>query len=127
MRAIDYTPLLWIAAVPAIVAGQIYVLGRKMSRPELMMRPIAGGLNSRQQQILLSYKDWLASVNLELRTSFQFGMIQAAVFQQADQARFFSFLFHQTTTFGAGSSLEALTVLDTSGSADGGVFPRPGA
>ena len=122
----DYT-LLWIAAVPVFLVGQIYLLGRKMSAPEKMMRPITGGLNPNQEQTLSQYKDWLASVNLEFRNCHQFGSIQSAVFQQRNKPRFFSFRFHKKLTFNAESYLEDLTVLDTSTSGSLGLFPRPGA
>src|SRR5262245_50076789 len=123
----NYTPLLWIAAVPAVLVLQLYLLGRKMSEPERMLRPISGGLGPKQKETILGYKDWLGSVRLEFRTSFQFGAIQVAVFQQEDQPRFFSFMFHQRTTFSAESYLDDLTILDTSNSGDLGLFPRPGA
>jgi hypothetical protein len=123
----DYTPLLWIAAAPAAIMGQIYLLGRKMSEPEKMLRPIAGGLTAQQGETISRHKEWLTSVGLEFRTSFQFGTIRAAVFQQGNQPRFFSFLFHQRVTFSAESYLEDLTILDTSTSGSLGLFPRPGA
>jgi hypothetical protein len=69
----------------------------------------------------------LTSASLDFRTTFQFGAIQVAVFQQKDQPRFFSFLFHQRVTFSAESYLEDLTILDTSNSGSLGLFPRPGA
>jgi hypothetical protein len=37
----DYTPLLFIVAIPLVVALQVYVLVLKMSEPEKMMRPLA--------------------------------------------------------------------------------------
>jgi hypothetical protein len=123
----DYTPLLWIAAAPAAILGQIYLQGRKMSEPEKMLRPIAGGLTTQQAEIISRHKDWLASVGLEFRTSFQFGIIRVAVFQQGNQPRFFSFMFHQRITFSVESYLEDLTILDTSTSGSLGLFPRPGS
>jgi len=98
-----------------------------MSTPEKMMRPIAAGLSVFQQETISRYDDWLASINLVFRTSFQFGAIQVVVFQQGDQPRFFSFLFHNRVTFAAESYLEDLTVLDTGTSGSLGLFPRPGA
>ncbi|HXT41082.1 MAG TPA: hypothetical protein VN887_13810 [Candidatus Angelobacter sp.] len=123
----DYTPLLWIAAAPAAILGQIYLLGRKMSEPEKMLLPVAGGLTAQQREMISHHKDWLASVGLEFRTCFQFGNIQVAVFQQGNLPRFFSFMFHQRITFSVESYLEDLTVLDTSSSGSLGLFPRPGA
>jgi hypothetical protein len=122
-----YTPLLWIGAVPVFLVMQIYFLGRKMSTPEAMIRPTPNGLSNQQRETISRYNEWLASANLELRTTFQFGAIQVAVFQQNDQPRFFSFLFHQRVTFSAESYLEDLTILDTSNSGSLGLFPRPGA
>jgi len=123
----DYTPWLWIGALPIVLVGQIYLLGRKMSDPEKMIQPIMGGLNHDQEEILSRYRDWLASVELEHRTNFRFGSIVTAVYQQRNQPRFFSFLFHQKVTFQIESYLEDLTILDTGTSDSGGLFPRPGA
>jgi hypothetical protein len=123
----NYTPFLWFAAVPAMLIGQIYLLGRKMSEPEKMMGSIPGGLSSQQQEALSHYNEWLASVKLQFRTTFRFGAIRVAVFQQENQPRFFSFLFHQRLTFSAESYLEDLTILDTSNSGSLGLFPRPRA
>jgi hypothetical protein len=121
----DHT-LFWIAIIFLILVGQIYLLGRKMSEPQKMLR-ITGGLSPYQQQMLSPYEDWLASVNLEFRYCHQFGNIQSALFQQRNEPRFFSFRFHQRLTFNAESYLEDLTVLDTSTSGSMGLFPRPGA
>ena len=123
----SYTPLLWIGAVPVVLIGQIYLLGRRMSEPEKMMCSLPGGLDTRQQETIASYNAWLASAGLQFRTAFRCGAIKAAVFQQGDQPRFFSFLFHQRVTFSAESYLEDLTILDTSNSGSLGLFPRPGA
>ena len=123
----DYTPVAWLGGTAALLVGQIYLLGRKMSDPEKMMRPIEGGLNDRQQGIILGYRDWLASMNLEFLTTFRFGAIQVAVFQERGQPQYFSFMFHQRITFSAESYLEDLTILDTSNSGSIGLFPRPGA
>jgi hypothetical protein len=123
----NYTPLLWIGALPAVLIGKIYLLGRRMSQPEKMIRPTPGGLTTQQQQTIAYYNEWLASAKLQFRTAFKFGSVQVAVFQQEDQPRFFSFLFHQRVTFSAESYLEDLTILDTSNSGSLGLFPRPGA
>jgi len=123
----DYRVLAWIAIVPAVVLVQIYFLGRKMSEPEKMMKPIAGGATPFQQQALARYMEWLGSVNLVYATSFQFGIIQTVVFQEKNAPRFFSFMFHKQLTFAAESYLEDLTILDTSTSGSLGLFPRPGA
>jgi hypothetical protein len=123
----DYTPWLWIAAAPTVLVGQIYLLGRKMSEPEKMIRPIIGSLNSSQEETLLRYRDWLTSVELEYLTSFQFGSILIVVYQQRNTPRFFSFMFHQKVSFQIESYLEDLTILDTGTSGSGGLFPRPGA
>jgi hypothetical protein len=115
------------AALLAVLWSNIYFLGRKMSEPEKMLRPIPGGLTPFEQQTLARYRDWLASRNLEYRTSFQFGGIRVAVFQQGDAPRFFNFFFHQKLAYAAESYLENLDVLDTTSSGDLGLFPRPGA
>lgn len=124
---INYTPLLWIGAVPVILIAQIYLLGRRMSEPEKMMCVLPGGLDARQQEIIACYNEWLAAQKLQFRTAFRFGSIRAAVFQQENQPRFFTFLFHKEVTFSAESYLEDLTILDTSNSGSLGLFPRPGA
>jgi hypothetical protein len=123
----DYETLLLIGVLPLMLIGQIYLLGRKMSTPEKMMSPITTPLSSHQREVISRHSDWLNSVNLEFRTAFKFGAIHAVVFQQKDQPRFFSFMFHQKITFSASSSMDDLTTLDTSNSGDIGLFPRPGA
>jgi hypothetical protein len=116
--------LVLIAAVPTVV----YLVGRKMSKPEKMMRPITGGLNPHQLQQLLPYKDWLVSAGLEYRNCFRFGSIEVGVFQHGNDPRFFSFIFRRKTVwFSAESYLEDLTVLDTNTTGTLGVMPRPGA
>jgi hypothetical protein len=122
-----YEPWLLMCALPALLLGKIYLLGRQLSEPEKMMRAIPEGLTPEQTQIILQYKDWLASQNLEFNTAFQFGTIRAAVFQQKGLPRYFTFQFHQRLTFSAESYLEDLTILDTSNSGSIGLFPRPGA
>jgi len=123
----DHTLLAMLVIGPAMVVGQVYALGRRMSKPEKLLRPIAGGLTPYQQQTLLKYKEWLASVHLQYRTSFQFDRLQVAVFQQGNEPRFFSFVFHQKLAFCAESYLEDLTILDSDTSGSMGLFPRPGA
>lgn len=123
----DYPLWAAIAAAPLFLVGNIYLLGRRMSEPEKMIRPVTGGLTPLQQQTLLQYKDWLASVNLEFLSAFQFEKISVVVFQQRNEPRFFSFLFHQKLTYQVESYLEDLTILDTGTSGSLGLFPRPGA
>lgn len=125
LKYMDYTLWIWVGLVPVVLVGQIYLLGRKMSEPEKLIRPI--NLNPNQEEILSRYRDWLASVNLKYRTSFQFGAISVAVFQQGNQPRFFSFMFHQKVAFQVESYLEDLTIFDTGTSGSGNLFPRPGA
>jgi pSer/pThr/pTyr-binding forkhead associated (FHA) protein len=48
----NYTPLLWIGAVPALLIGQIYLLGRKMSQPENMLRATPNGLSNQQRETI---------------------------------------------------------------------------
>lgn len=123
----NFELLLLLGALPALLLVQIYLLGVKMSEPEQMMRPMPNGLAPHEQAVIARYREWVASVGLEFRTAFQFGTIRAAVFQQKDQPRFFSFLFHKQLTCSAESYLEDLTELDTSNSGSLGLFPRPGA
>lgn len=123
----DFTLLLLVGAVPAVLVGQIYLLGRRMSQPEKIMHPTTGDLSELQQRTISGYQEWLRSEGLEFCTSFKFGFIQVVVFQQGQLPRFFSFLFHKEVTFGTESYLEDLTILDTSNSATLGMFPRPGA
>lgn len=118
---------LWVFILPAILVGQIYLLGRRMSQPEKMLRPLSNGLTPFQEQTIAAYSDWLASNKLQYRSAFQFGVVAAVVYQQEGQPRFFSFLFHSRVTFCAESYLADLTILDTSSSGSIGLFPRPGA
>lgn len=121
--------LLWLGAVPAVLVGQIYVLGRQMSEPERMIRPLpGGGVTPQQHDTISRYSEWLASQNLQFRTAFQFGKIQTVFYQQGSYPRFFAFFFHQSRiTFSAESYLEDSTVLDTGNSGSPRLFPRPGA
>jgi hypothetical protein len=123
----DYTPYLYLGAIPAVLIGQIYFLGVRMSNPEKMIKPRPGGLGDSEKAFIASYDPWLAAERLQFRTAFRFGAINVAVYQQENQPRYFSFLFHQRVTFSAESYLEDLTILDTSNSGSLGLFPRPGA
>ena len=73
----DNSYLLLIAAMPFIIAGQVYLLVRKMSEPENMMQSLPGGLSADKQQILSNYQDWLNANDLQHLTSFQFGSIRS--------------------------------------------------
>jgi hypothetical protein len=119
--------VIFLIVAPALILGQIYLLGVKLSEPEKMIRPLDGSLSEANQARLLSYKDWLASANLQYHSSFWFGTIQAVVFQNGDASRFFLFHFHKRLTYAAESYLADLTVLDTGASASIGLMPRPGA
>jgi hypothetical protein len=121
------TFIIFIAVFPTMLLVQIYLLGLRMSKPENMIKPNPGGLTTDQQAVLEAYNAWLASANLEFRSCFRFGSIQAVVYQQKDQPRFFSFMFHKRITFAAESYWEGLNILDTSNSGSLGLFPRPGA
>jgi hypothetical protein len=125
-----YVPLIFLAAFPTLLVGQIYALGVKMSKPEKMMQPFPDGLNAlnpAQRQTIEAHQEWLNSENLQFRACFRFGAITVATYQQANQPRFFSFMFHQRTTFSAETYWEHLTLLDTSSSGSLGLFPRPGS
>jgi len=128
LAAIDpssYFLLIWLAATPVVLVVGIYLLGCRMSHPEKMFHPVP--LGPIHQQTIARYKEWLDAAKLELRTSFKFGSIVVAVFQEQNNPRFFAFMFHQKLTFSAESYLEDLTILDTSNSGALGWFPRPGA
>jgi len=122
----DNSYLLLIAAMPFIVAGQVYLLVRKMSEPENMMQSLPGGLSADKQQILSNYQDWLNANDLQHLTSFQFGSIQVATFRQRDAQRFFSFYFHKKMTFSIETYFDDtnFTCLDTSTSGSTGMFPQ---
>jgi hypothetical protein len=123
----DYTFFVFIAALPLVIAVQVYLLVVKMSKPEQMMRPLANGLTGYEEQVILGHKDWLASLNFQYLTSFQFGTIRVAVFQQQDAPRCFSIYFHQKVSYNLETYFENLTCLDTSTSGSVGMFPpRPG-
>ncbi len=119
--------LIFLIVAPLMIMAQIYLLVIKLSEPEKMIKPIAGGLSQADQDRLLRYRDWLASENLQLRTTFRFGPMQVIVFQQGDLPRYFLFNFHKRLTYSAESYLADLTVLDTTASNAIGLFPRSGA
>jgi hypothetical protein len=96
-----------------------------MSEPEKMIRRTT--LNPQVQAEIDRYAEWLKSVQLEQRTTFQFGSILVSVFQQKDQPRYLSFMFHQRLSWCVESYLEDLTILDTTNSGSPDLFPRPGA
>jgi hypothetical protein len=128
-------PMMWTLIIlcvvfPGLLLGQIYALGLKMSAPEKMMQPFPDGLNALtplQRQTIEEHQEWLNSENLQFRACFRFGAITVATFQQGAQPRFFSFMFHQRTTFSAETYWQNLTLLDTSSSGSLGLFPRPGS
>ena len=127
MDSRDIIPvLIFVIGAPLMIMAQIYLLVMKMSEPEKMIKPIAGGLSQADQNRLLQYRDWLASENLQLRTTFRFGPMQIIVFQHGDLPRYFLFNFHKRLTYGAESYLADLTVLDSTASNAIGLFPRPG-
>ena len=121
----NYEPFLWFGVFLCVLVGSVYFKGRKMSAPEKMIRPAV--LEPQQQAQIAGYGEWLNSVQLEHRTTFQFGSILVVVFQQKDQPRYFSFMFHKRLTWCAESYLKDLTVLDTTNSGSFDLVPRPGA
>jgi hypothetical protein len=125
----DYTGLIiGVGAGATALIGQVYFLGRRMSEPEKMLVNISDGLTIEQQSTIDHYKEWLSSAKLQFQTAFLFGRITAAVFQEEDQPRFFSFLFHPYgVIFSAESYLEDSKIVDTTNSRNLGMFPRPGA
>jgi hypothetical protein len=130
MNHIPLTPILFLVAFPTVLIVQIYLLGVKMSAPEKMLKVFPEGLGAltpAQRQTIAEHQELLTSANLQFRACYQFGAIKAVTFQQLDQPRFFSFMFHQRTTCCAETYWEHLTLLDTSNSGSIGLFPRPGA
>jgi len=124
----DYASLLIHIVLPlAIVVVVTFILVMKMSAPEKMMRPLTEGLSLYEQQVLTNHREWLACCNFEYLTSFQFGSIRVAVFQQKGEQRFLSFYFHKKLSFSFETYFDDLTTLDTSTSGSVGMFPpRPG-
>lgn len=128
MTSGDYIILLvFVVLAPLLIMAQLYLLGLKLSEPEKMIKPLPNGPNAQTQDRLLQHKDWLASVNLQYRTAFQFGPMQVLVFQQGDAPRFMVFNSHNRLTYAAESYTPELNVLDTSASRSIGLMPRPGA
>jgi hypothetical protein len=122
----DYTPLLLIVAIPLIVVVQVYLMVLKMSAPENMMSPLAGGLTAYEEQIVASHREWLAYCNLQYLTSFKFGAIRVVVFQQQGTQRFFCFNFHQKLTYAIESRFDDISFFETGTSSTMGMFPaRP--
>jgi hypothetical protein len=122
----EYT-LFFIIAAPLFMAGATYLQVRAMSTPEKMMRPIAGGLSSEKQQIVLDHKEWLTSKNLHYITSFQFGSTQVAAFQQTATSRFFCFYFGPSFSYDIMSIFDDTNGLTTASNTGIGMFPfEPG-
>lgn len=122
----DYTPLIILAAAPLAIVLQVYLLVLKMSEPEKMIRAL-DGLTPYEQSVLATHREWLAYCNLQYLTSFQFGSIRVAVFQQQGAQRFFSFYFHKKLSYSIETYFDDLTCLDTGTSGSIGMFPaRPG-
>jgi len=113
-----------IAAAPFIIAGQVYLLVRKLSEPENMFQLLPDGLAPNKHQILSGYQAWLESNNFSPVSYFRFGIIQVAAFQQRKTQRFFFFNFHTKLTFSANTYFSDDTSLETSTSGDIGMFPR---
>ncbi|MBW8863745.1 MAG: hypothetical protein JF609_02270 [Verrucomicrobia bacterium] len=125
----DYTPILLIAAMPFVVALQVYFLVRKMSEPENMLKPVGPrGLGSTGEDAIARQQAWLDANGLQRLTSFEFGIIRAVVFQQRGTQRFFTFHVHQQkVSHEAESRFDEVTHLETSNSGNSGMFPaRPG-
>jgi hypothetical protein len=120
--------LIYLVGVPLLIAVQIYILVRKMSEPEKMMRPIDNGLSPDKQQVLVRHQEWLASRNFSYLTSFQFGTVQVAVFQQQSLPRFFCVNFHKGSHhYALESHFGEAVALETATSGSTGMFPaRPG-
>ncbi|MDB6111061.1 MAG: hypothetical protein JWR69_2811 [Pedosphaera sp.] len=123
----DYTLLGSLALVPVFVMAQIYMLVRKMSEPEKMIKALAG-LSAEKQALLVQHKNWLAANNFQYQSIFQFGSIQVAVFQQANTQRFCNFNFHQKLSYDMTSHFDDERSLNTGTSNGIGMFPAiPGS
>jgi len=124
----DYAPLLFFAAFPLIIAAQVYLLVRKMSEPEKMLKPIVGNFSPDKEQIIAGHIAWLNARDMRRVTSFEFGAIQTVVFQQHGTQRFFNILFHQKVSYDMESRFDETTFLETSTGGSAGMFPaRPKA
>jgi hypothetical protein len=108
-----------------VMAGQIYFLVVRMSKPERMFYPAV--LTPQGREIVQRFTPWLTSAGLEERCTYKFGQIVVVVFQHGTRARYLSLLFHQRITWSAESYGEDLTILDTSNSGSPYLFPRPRA
>ncbi len=123
----DHFYLVIIAAAPFIIAGQVYLLVRKMSEPENMFQSLPGGLDPNKQRLLTGHQSWLDANSFYPVATFQFGIIQVAAFRQKDTQRFFLFNFHKRLTFCADTYFSDDTGFETSNSGATGMFPkRPG-
>lgn len=120
----DHFYLVMIAAAPFVIAGQVYLLVRKMSEPENMFQSLPGGLDPSKQRILAGHQSWLDANSFYPVATFQFGIIQVAAFRQKDTQRFFFFNFHKRLTFCASTYFTDDIGLETSTSGDTGMFPR---
>jgi hypothetical protein len=118
----DYTLLGFVALAPVLVMGHFYTAVKRMSEPEKMMRRLEG-LSADKQKLLLRHKDWLEANDFQYLTSFQFGSIQVAAFQQANTQRFFNFNFHQQLTFDLVTQFDDLNGLTTATSNHVGMLP----
>ena len=122
----DHLFWIFIASVPLIIAGQVWFLVIRMSKPENMFIPLPAGPSPFRQPIISSHQAWLDANHLEFVTSFRFGNIEVATYQQRETQRFFSFYFHQQVTFSIETYFDdtECACLDTSTSTGIGMFPQ---
>jgi hypothetical protein len=124
----NYMPFIFIAASPLILIGSIYFMVLKVSEPEKLMGPIAGGLSADRQEVVLQHKEWLAVQGYQYLTSFQFSTIQVIVFQQANAPRFFSLNFAKSMSYDLVTQFDDKNGLTTGTSGAIGMFPvTPGS
>lgn len=124
----DNSYIFIFAAMPFLIAGQVYLLVRRMSNPEKMLQKLTGPLGPRKESALLQFKDWLQANHFHQIDTHRFGAIETITFQQEETQRFFSIYFHTRVTFGIETYFDDqnCTCLDTSMSGSAGMFPtRP--
>lgn len=117
--------LLILVATPLLIAAQVWFLVRKMSEPEKMLVPLPNGLAPGRQMVVAQMQEWLNAMEMEPVFARRFGMIETVTFQQRGAPRFFSILFHKSTTFSFETYFDDTdcTCLDTGTSGSGGMFP----
>src|ERR1044071_6305208 len=103
----------FLVIFPLIFTLQMYLLFKKLSEPEKVLKPI-GGLHNDLIQIISKHIQWLKSHNLERITGYEFSGVQVVVFQERDTQRFFCFMKSLIgTSFSITSRFDEKTMLET--------------